>query len=150
MVVICSLYKGVMIAASRIRYFRAETAQEKLQNQAVAKINADMIAASKLGTHSKDLWNNMLHSYKNHNFEQEYLNHHQGGAIGFESREWILRPNLNETLLENQLIAWNPTLIGSKSEETVLVTQGEIKMLTITGGYPTLTYNGVTVTTPLV
>ena len=150
MVVICSLYKGVMIAASRIRYFRAETAQEKLQNQAVAKINADMIAASKLGTHSKDLWNNMLHSYKNHNFEQEYLNHHQGGAIGFESREWILRPNLNETLLENQLIAWNPTLIGSKSEETVLVTQGETKMLTITGGYPTLTYNGVTVTTPLV
>ncbi|MGL5956358.1 MAG: M24 family metallopeptidase [Brevinema sp.] len=150
MAVICSQYKGVMIAASRIRYFREENIQEKEYNSSVAKINAEMIAASRLGTHSSSLWESMLKSYKTHKVEEEYLNHHQGGAIGFESREWILRPNLDETLLEHQLLAWNPTLRGTKSEETVIIAKESPKVLTITGDFPTLTHNGITVTLPLI
>ncbi|MGL4676993.1 MAG: M24 family metallopeptidase [Brevinema sp.] len=150
MAVICAQYKGVMIAASRIRYFREENSQEKLYNQRVAKINAEMIATSILGIHSSSLWESLLQSYKNHKVEDEYLNHHQGGAIGFESREWILRPNLDETLLENQLIAWNPTLRGTKSEETVIINGDNPKVLTISGDFPILTHKGITVTLPLI
>lgn len=150
MVVICSQYKGVMIATSRIRYFRPETQQEKIKNLAVAKINADMICVSKEEVHSSKLWETMLQAYSNHGFAQEYLNHHQGGAIGFESREWILRPTIEETLLLDQLVAWNPTLVGAKSEETILITSSIPEVLTVTGEYPTLTHNGITVTLPLV
>lgn len=35
--------------------------------------------------------------------------------------------------------AWNPTLQGAKSEETVLVTGDELETLTRTGQWPTAT-----------
>ncbi|MGL5253568.1 MAG: M24 family metallopeptidase [Brevinema sp.] len=148
MVVICAIFQGVEIAATRLRYFSTPTQEDKRLDEAVASINAEMIAATKVGTHASQLWQNMLSAYKNQGFEQEYLNHHQGGAIGFDSREWILRPNLDETVLENQLFAWNPTLTGTKSEETVIASSSP-KVLTITGNYPTLEHKGITITLPL-
>ncbi len=151
MIVICSWYRGVVISATRIRYFRTETSEENAKNIAICKINAQMIAGSKKGTHAKELWQNMLDSYKTHGYENEYLNHHQGGGAGFESREWILRPNVDETILGNQLMAWNPTLVGTKSEETAFVTDsGNIEILTTTGNWPIVEQSGISVTGVLV
>lgn len=148
MVVICAVFQGVEIAATRLRYFTPPTEEGKSLDEAAARINAEMIAATKAGAHAATLWQNMLSAYKNQGFEQEYFKHHQGGAIGFDSREWILRPNLDETVLENQLFAWNPTLEGTKSEETVLAGLSP-KLLTVTGNYPTLEHRGITITLPL-
>lgn len=151
MVVICSQYNGVVIAATRIRYFKNETDEEARKNLAVCKINAQMIEVSKKETHSSVLWQTMINAYKANGYEDEYLNHHQGGAIGFESREWILRPNSDETILSSQMLSWNPTIAGTKSEETCIIRDdGNPCILTITGKWPTVEYNGLKVTYPLV
>ena len=79
MVVICSQYNGVVIAATRIRYFKKETDEQVRRNLAVCKINAQMIDASKKDTHSSAIWKTMIDAYKTNNYADEYLNHHQGG-----------------------------------------------------------------------
>jgi hypothetical protein len=39
--------------------------------------------------------------------------------------------------------AWNPTTVGMKNEETVLVTENEIDVLSTTGDVPTRTVEAV-------
>lgn len=149
MAVLCPRYKGVVVALSRIVYFRKRTNEEKKRDEAICKINNTLISLTNVGTSSKTLWDIMLKAYKENGVENEYLNHHQGGAIGFESREWVLRPTLEETIVANQMIAYNPTLIGTKAEETLFVGESSKEIFTIGSDFPTQNYLGVTSTLPL-
>lgn len=149
MAVLCPRYKGVVIALSRILYFRKRTEQEKKRDETICKINNLLMNETNIGTDSKTLWDFMVKTYKEEGVETEYFNHHQGGAIGFESREWILRPTLQETIYKNQMIAYNPTLIGTKAEETLLMLEGSKEILTIGNDFPTLTHSSMTSTLPL-
>ncbi|WP_300365313.1 Xaa-Pro peptidase family protein [Brachyspira sp.] len=147
--VLCPRYKGVVIALSRIVYFRKRTEEEKKRDETICKINNLLMNETNIGMNSKALWDFMVKTYKEENVETEYLNHHQGGAIGFESREWVLRPALEETIYKNQMIAYNPTLIGTKAEETLLILENSKEILTIGKDFPTLTHLGMTSTLPL-
>lgn len=149
MAVLCCRYKGVVIALSRIIYFRKRTDEEKKRDEIICKINSTLISETNVGTSTKTLWDIMLKAYKENGVESEYLNHHQGGAIGFESREWILRPTLEETIVVNQMIAYNPTLIGTKAEETILIRDSSKETVTLGNDFPTLNYLGITSTLPL-
>lgn len=149
MAVLCPRYKGIVIALSRIVYFRKRTKDEKKRDEIICKINNMLMNETNIGINSKTLWDFMIQTYKEEGVETEYLNHHQGGAIGFESREWILRPNLDETIQKNQMIAYNPTLIGTKAEETLLLKDNSREIITIGSDFPTLTCNGMTSTLPL-
>lgn len=149
MAVLCPRYKGVVIALSRIVYFRKRTEEEKKRDEIICKINNMLMNETNIGVNSKTLWDFMIKTYEEEGVKTEYLNHHQGGAIGFESREWILRPNLDETIRENQMIAYNPTLLGTKAEETLLMKGNGKEIITIGNDFPTLTHNGMTSTLPL-
>ena len=47
--------------------------------------------------------------------------HHQGGAIGYESRDWIAHPHSDDRVHARQAFAWNPSITGTKIEDTLLV-----------------------------
>ncbi|WP_121822590.1 M24 family metallopeptidase [Halostella salina] len=69
--------------------------------------------------------------------EGEWQNHHQGGAAGFAGREWIATPDSEASVTTPMAYAWNPTVQGAKSEDTVLVTEDGFEVLTRTGRWPT-------------
>ena len=69
----------------------------------------------------------------------EWRNHHQGGAAGFAGREWIATPDGDERVDAPMAYAYNPTVRGAKSEDTVLVTGDGVEVLTGTGEWPTRT-----------
>ncbi|ELZ39635.1 hypothetical protein C463_16706 [Halorubrum californiense DSM 19288] len=70
-------------------------------------------------------------------FADEWEEHHQGGAAGFAGREWFATPDGDEPVRRPMGYAWNPTVRGTKSEDTHLVTSDLTERLTKTGRWPT-------------
>ena len=64
--------------------------------------------------------------------------HHQGGATGYAEREWVATPDGKEIVVNNQIFAWNPSIRGGKVEDTVLLRDGQIELLTPTPELPAL------------
>ncbi|AGB39478.1 M24 family metallopeptidase [Natronococcus occultus] len=81
-------------------------------------------------------------AYDGVGYDGEWEHHHQGGAAGFAGREWIATPDHDATVRTPMAYAWNPTVQGAKSEDTVLV-DDEIEPLTSTGEWPTLSTTAV-------
>ena len=66
------------------------------------------------------------------------LNDHQGGAIGYAGRDYRTSPGTPDIVQENQAFTWNPSLTGTKSEDTILARAGGIEMITRPLAYPTM------------
>ncbi|MFC6875094.1 M24 family metallopeptidase [Halobellus marinus] len=73
----------------------------------------------------------------------EWRQHHQGGATGFAGREWFAMPESDEPVETPLGYAYNPTVRGAKSEDTVLVTDAGAEVLTTTGQWPTQSVTSV-------
>lgn len=76
-------------------------------------------------------------------YPDEWRLHHQGGPIGYETREWIATPGNRETVPLPMTYAWNPTVQGSKTEDTVLVSADDVSVLSRTGNWPTTEHESV-------
>ncbi|RLN50788.1 hypothetical protein BBJ28_00019216 [Nothophytophthora sp. Chile5] len=53
-------------------------------------------------------------------FEGEWNYHHQDGCASYKSREWVANPSVDRVTDLNQAYAWNPSVAGTKSEDTIL------------------------------
>jgi Xaa-Pro aminopeptidase len=78
-------------------------------------------------------------AYEHLGYDDEWQKHHQGGAAGFAGREWFAAPEVGEEaeITTPMAYAYNPTIQGAKSEDTVLVTDEGFEVLTDTGDWPT-------------
>ena len=71
--------------------------------------------------------------YGNNGFGGEWRKHHQGGPMGYEGRDFKATPTEKRKVVRNQLVGWNPSITGTKSEDTIL-SSGEV--LTPTPHWP--------------
>jgi Xaa-Pro aminopeptidase len=60
------------------------------------------------------------------------------GATGYRSREWVAHPASLETVRSTQAFAWNPSITGTKVEETILVCGERIEVLTASPDWPAI------------
>jgi len=78
-------------------------------------------------------------AYADSGFPGEERHHHQGGAIGYRAREWVAHPRSQDVAVLPQAFAWNPTVAGTKLEETCLVhADGRVEVLTETPNWPAI------------
>jgi antitoxin VapB len=59
--------------------------------------------------------------YAEAGFADEWPRHHQGGIAGYRSREVIARPGDPTVIRAGMAFAWNPSVVGAKSEETFVL-----------------------------
>jgi Xaa-Pro aminopeptidase len=113
------------------------------RHHAAATVEASAIAATRRvgldGGTAGDVFDAIRSAYAAVGWEDEWQKHHQGGAAGFAGREWIATPDHDAPVDLPMAYAWNPTVQGAKSEDTVLVTENGFEVLTETGEWPTLT-----------
>jgi antitoxin VapB len=64
--------------------------------------------------------------------------HHQGGPCGYLERDWVATPTGTQTIASTQGLAWNPSLQGAKAEDTALLREGSIEILTATPDLPVI------------
>jgi Xaa-Pro aminopeptidase len=93
-------------------------------------------AQGRRGGTAGDVFGAVQAAYAERGHEGEWRNHHQGGAAGYAGREWIATPGADDPVTLPGAYAWNPTVAGAKSEDTVLVDDGH-EPLTATGDWPT-------------
>jgi Xaa-Pro aminopeptidase len=115
---------------------RVEAAAIGATHDAVPSDGGD--AADDVGT-AGDVFDAIADAYDEAGEPGEWRKHHQGGAAGFSGREWIATPDGDEPIEAPMAYAYNPTVRGAKSEDTVLVTDDGVDVLTRTGEWPTRT-----------
>ena len=136
MVVVCARRAGLIASLTRI--VCAGSAPEELRRRtaAAAGVNARLLAATRPGATGSELYAVAARAYAEEGFEGEERLHHQGGAAGYRTRDWVAHPACAETVQVNQAFAWNPSVTGTKVEETCIATAAGVELLTTTPGWP--------------
>jgi Xaa-Pro dipeptidase len=67
--------------------------------------------------------------YAEAGFPDEWKLHHQGGLSGYASREVIATPHTYQVIQVGQAFAWNPSITGTKAEETFVLTEAGPEVL---------------------
>ena len=129
---------GLVASLTRAVHFGPPADDLETRHRAVCEVHARFRADTKQGAQASEIFTNMKDWYAQAGYPEQWRFHHQGGAIGYREREWVLTPELNETIHDRQAFAWNPTIEGTKAEETLLVLDGSTESLTSTGKWPTL------------
>ncbi|TYT63077.1 M24 family metallopeptidase [Natrialba swarupiae] len=117
------------------------------RHKAATRVETTALAATrdvaKAGGAAADVFGAIQDAYADVGYDGEWEHHHQGGAAGFAGREWIATPDSDEPVVEPMAYAWNPTVQGAKSEDTVLVADGELEVLTRSGNWPTASVTAI-------
>jgi Xaa-Pro dipeptidase len=133
---LCSRRWGLAISITRFVHFGPMPQQLADAFTVAAEANARLLAATKVGATSADLFATVEDTYASFGHPGEEQRHHQGGATGYSEREWLATPDGKERVVNNQAFAWNPSVAGGKVEDTVLLRNGAIELLTGTPDLP--------------
>jgi len=135
---LCSRKWGLAISITRFIHFGELPAELAPRFQAAAQVNAALLNATRVGATSAELFKVAQAAYTAQGFPGEERFHHQGGPTGYGEREWVATPDGTEIVVNNQAFAWNPSIRGGKTEDTVLLRDGVIENLTPTPELPTI------------
>lgn len=133
MLVVCAQRRGLIVALTRLVSFGALSDDLRRRHDAVCAVDAALHEATRPGRRWGDLLGVARQAYAAHGFPDEWRLHHQGGPMGYEPRDFCVTPGEERAVVENQLVGWNPSITGTKSEDTILST-GEV--VTSAPGWP--------------
>jgi antitoxin VapB len=121
MMVVCMRRGGLFAAATRLAYFGALPPALRDKQDKVAAIDAAGMAASRVGRTLGDAFAALQAAYQSQGEGGQWKHHHQGGLIGYGSRERVATPADPLVIEPGMAFAWNPSIVGCKSEDTILV-----------------------------
>jgi antitoxin VapB len=136
LIAVCARREGLIANLSRIFCVGRVPDELKRKTEAVGFVFASLCAATNPGATGAELYRAARETYERKGFAGEILRHHQGGATGYKTRDWTAHPASREKVYLNQAFAWNPTVAGTKAEETFLRTEKGIETLTASPGFP--------------
>jgi Xaa-Pro aminopeptidase len=120
MLVVCAERRGLIVAITRLVHFGALPAALRRKHDAVCRVDAALHAATKPGARWCDLLAVAQRAYEAEDFANEWQLHHQGGPMGYAPRDFVATPSETRAVRERQLVGWNPSISGTKSEDTIL------------------------------
>jgi antitoxin VapB len=135
---LCARKWGLTVSITRFAHFGLVPPDLQDKFQAAAQVNAALLDASRVGATSAELFKTAAAAYAHQGFEGDEQFHHQGGPTGYSEREWVATPEGTEKVVNNQALAWNPSIRGGKVEDTVILIDGKIELLTPTPELPAL------------
>ncbi len=152
MLVLCYRRYGLVTALTRLVYFG--TLPDDLLSIAlsVAQVDAEMIHGTQPGKTHADLFALAKQAYIRVGHPEAIEEHHQGGSIGYLSREILATPATDTPIVVGHAFAWNPSIRGAKSEDTILLTEDGPEVLTSIADWPTwiVTVGGQEVARPAI
>src|SRR5512143_74058 len=138
MLVLCGRKYGLVASITRLVYFGRLPDDLRRKMVAVASVDAAFIAATRPGRALNQVFQRAIEAYAMTGFPNEWHLHHQGGPAGYEPREWVATPASTEIVTAGQVYAWNPSITGAKSEDTILVGPSGNEVLTAMPDWPML------------
>jgi Xaa-Pro aminopeptidase len=138
MIVVCARRHGLIASLSRIVCAGSIPDDLRMRTHAAAHVNAELFAATKPGVTGRELYEVAANSYRAAGFPDEEKLHHQGGAAGYRTRDWVAHPKSAERVQANQAFAWNPSITGTKVEETMIAFEDHVEVITTTANWPSI------------
>src|SRR5665648_748893 len=150
MVVVCAERDGLIVNMTRFVYFGLLPQELKEKLWAVAKVDASFILNTKIGVKIADVFQNAINTYKEVGYPDERKFHHHGGPAGYETRYYIATPDSSQIVQPNQAFTSNPSIKGTKSEDTIIVNETENEIITDDPEWPKVEveYNGKKMSRP--
>jgi antitoxin VapB len=139
MLVLCGRRYGLVCSLTRLVHFGRLPEELQQKSQAVAQVDAAMIMETRPGKTLGQIFARTEVAYTKAGFAGEWKLHHQGGPAGYEPREYIATPDSEDVIRKGQAYAWNPSITGTKSEDTILVGESNNDVLTRIMGWPAFT-----------
>ena len=136
MLVLCGRKHGLVASITRLVHFGAMPDDVRRKMMAVATIDAAFIAATRPGRALNEVFKRATDTYALTGFANEWHLHHQGGPAGYEPREVVATPASTEPVEVGQVYAWNPSITGAKSEDTLLIGPTSNEVLTTIPDWP--------------
>ena len=138
LLVSCAKRGGLIVSLSRMVCVGDVPAELRERTDAAAFVNATLWHATRPGVTGAELYQIAANAYMSVGFADEINVHHQGGAAGYKTREWVAHPKSTEVVKPNQAFAWNPSVSGTKVEETIIVIGDSIKVITASPDFPAI------------
>jgi Xaa-Pro aminopeptidase len=134
---------GLITSFTRMLYFGEPEAELRRRHAAVTAIDAAYLRATRPGAVAGEVFRAGMAAYAAHGFPNEWTCLHQGGATGYMGRDYRATPDTPHRVRDRQAFAWNPSLTGTKSEDTVLITAAGPEVLTQTPDLPQVEVDGL-------
>jgi len=107
------------------------------KQKAVNFVQAYFTVHSVKGVSLKDLFETGKEAYVKVGFRDEWENHLQGGITGYRPLEYLASSKSSDVVIRlNNVLSWNPTISGVKSEDPVLIFSDGHRQLSIDEKWP--------------
>jgi len=127
---------GLVCSITRLVHFGPLPDDLRERIIATAQVNATLIANSRPGRKLSDIFIQGQQAYASVGFPDEWRQHHQGGVVGYEPREYLATQTSPDVIAQGQALAWNPSIAGAKMEDTILVGGQSNEIVTSTKLWP--------------
>lgn len=143
LVVVCARRSGLIVNVSRSVAFAPPTAAEEDAQLRILAVEAAYLDALVPGRTLAQVFRAGCAAYEANGFDaDEWRRHHQGGVAGYAGRDPRATNLTDDPIVTGQAFAWNPTGDGAKVEDTVLLTEEGLRVLTVDQAWPTITHAG--------
>jgi Xaa-Pro aminopeptidase len=129
---------GLIVSLTRFIHFGKLPQELKEKYEANVFIDCTLMAHTRPGIPAREVLQKGIDAYQRMGYSEEWKLHHQGGSIGYTGRDYRVNLKTPDIVQENQAFTWNPSITGSKSEDTILATSKGPEMITRPILYPTL------------
>lgn len=150
MVVVCARRYGMVANVTRWVRFGTPTRSALNAQRRIARVEADIFTATVPGARLNGIIDQLRTSYERHGFgPDQWLMHHQGGPAGYAGRDPRATPATDDEVVSNQAFTWNPSAPGVKIEDTVLLGDTGIEVLSVDQRWPVETVGNLSRPTTL-
>jgi len=129
---------GLIVSLTRFVHFGKLPKELRKKYEANVFIDCTLMAHTRPGVLAREVFQKGIDAYKEKGYPDEWKLHHQGGSIGYTGRDYRVNFKSPDIIQENQAFTWNPSITGTKSEDTILATLEGPEMITKPILYPTL------------
>ncbi|MBI2301284.1 MAG: aminopeptidase P family N-terminal domain-containing protein [Armatimonadetes bacterium] len=129
---------GLIVSLSRLVHFGPLPAPLSAKHKAVCEVDGTFIAHTLPGARVAAIFAAGVEAYRRVGYPDEWEYHHQGGATGYAGRDYRATPDSQETVQPWQAFAWNPSIAGTKSEDSMLATPEGPEVVSATPDWPLL------------
>ncbi|WP_250121746.1 M24 family metallopeptidase [Chroococcidiopsis sp. CCMEE 29] len=149
MLVFCARGYGLYANLTRFVSFGSLSAEDSELHRHVREIEATALNLSRAGTPLNAVYRGLGQAYQQHGYPQAIREHHQGGTTGYLARETIANPASTESLAGDMVVAWNPSLVRAKIEDTFVILRDGLENLTLDPNWPSVEVEGRSRPVPL-
>ncbi len=130
---------GLHVTLTRLVHFGSLPTELRKRYEAVAKVDAMYLSMTRPGIKACDALRKGIEVFSSLGYPDEWERHTQGGWISYLPREIVIDLRTERCFGEYEAVSWNPTITGTKVEDTFIITNEGPVNVTYDSKWPMLT-----------